>query len=126
MNLAATLVRVHCYHRLDRHFTFELAVQKEQKLVTDGIYGIVRHPSYSATILACIGYSVAQFCPGSWLYEYLGVVPTVALGTGLSAIVAAIFEERIRTEDVMLKKSFGEQWEEWAKRVPYRIIPGVL
>ncbi|KAL1726805.1 hypothetical protein EV714DRAFT_218595, partial [Schizophyllum commune] len=35
-------------------FTFELAVQKEQKLVTDGVYGIVRNPSSSATILTCI------------------------------------------------------------------------
>ncbi|KAL1725873.1 hypothetical protein EV714DRAFT_277105 [Schizophyllum commune] len=86
LNLAATLLRVHCYHRLDRHFTFELAVQKEQKLVTDGVYGIVRHPSYSATILACIGYSVAQFFPGSWLYEYLGVMPTTALGAGLGTV----------------------------------------
>ncbi|KAL1757625.1 hypothetical protein FB107DRAFT_208912 [Schizophyllum commune] len=126
LNLAGTLLRVHCYRKLDRHFTFELAVQKEQKLVTDGVYGIVRHPSYSAAIVACIGFYMAQLCPGSWLYEYFGVAPTAALGTGLFATMVVGLGKRIQTEDDMLKNNFGEQWQEWAKRVPYRIIPGLI
>ena len=126
LNLAGTLLRIHCYRKLDRHFTFELAVQKEQKLVTDGVYGIVCHPSYSAAIVACIGFYMAQLCPGSWLYEYFGVVPTAALGAGLLATMVVGLGKRMRTEDNMLKDNFGEQWQEWAKRVPYRIIPGLI
>ncbi|KAL1748866.1 hypothetical protein HDZ31DRAFT_71405 [Schizophyllum fasciatum] len=126
LNLVGTLLRIHCYRKLDRLFTFELAVQKEQKLVTDGVYGIVRHPSYTAVLTACIGCYAAQLCPGSWLYEYAGFAPTAALGTFLMALLTVGIGERILTEDDMLRKGFGEQWEEWAKRVPYRLIPGIL
>jgi protein-S-isoprenylcysteine O-methyltransferase Ste14 len=28
-------------------------------------------------------------------------------------------------EDVYLKAQFGEQWERFAKQVPYRYIPGI-
>ncbi|KAI5828724.1 hypothetical protein K523DRAFT_243862 [Schizophyllum commune Tattone D] len=126
LNLAGTLLRIHCYRKLDRHFTYELAVQKDQKLVTDGVYSIVRHPSYTAAVAACIGFYMAQLCPGSWVYEYTGLVPTAVLGTGLSATMVVGLGKRIQTEDNMLKNNFGEQWQEWAKRVPYRIIPGLI
>ncbi|KAI0628343.1 hypothetical protein C8Q77DRAFT_1068342 [Trametes polyzona] len=133
MNLAGTFIRIHCYRRLDRAFTFELAIQKEQKLVTDGAYGIVRHPSYTGGFLAGIGCFMAQLSPGCWLHEFLGLSTVLTsplrtalfwaalLGPGLYGLAS-----RIRTEDEMLKKAFGKEWEGWARRVPYALIPGVL
>ncbi|KAL1671314.1 hypothetical protein EV122DRAFT_295553 [Schizophyllum commune] len=131
MNLAGTLVRIHCYRKLDRAFTFELAVHEEQKLITDGAYSIVRHPSYTGGLLAGMGCFMAQLTPGCWLHEYSGLVPTSPLGTTLFWLALVIpglygFASRIKTEDEMLKKNFGKQWEEWARRVPYKLIPGVL
>jgi protein-S-isoprenylcysteine O-methyltransferase Ste14 len=32
---------------------------------------------------------------------------------------------RMSKEDDALRKTFGKQWEEWAKRVPYKLIPWV-
>ena len=29
-------------------------------------------------------------------------------------------------EDKMLKKEFGKDWDEWAKNVPYNVIPYIL
>lgn len=30
---------------------------------------------------------------------------------------------RARTEDTMLHQEFGDQWKEWAARVPYLLVP---
>ncbi|KAF9231526.1 hypothetical protein BU15DRAFT_29738, partial [Melanogaster broomeanus] len=32
---------------------------------------------------------------------------------------------RMPEEDRMLKRAFGKEWERWAERVRYRLIPGV-
>jgi len=32
---------------------------------------------------------------------------------------------RMSVEDDILRKQFGAEWDNWAKRVPYRVIPGV-
>ncbi len=32
---------------------------------------------------------------------------------------------RMSTEDAALKKRFGAQWDQWASRVRYMVIPGV-
>ena len=32
---------------------------------------------------------------------------------------------RTSKEDVALRKQFGTKWDDWAKRVPYSIFPGV-
>jgi protein-S-isoprenylcysteine O-methyltransferase Ste14 len=32
---------------------------------------------------------------------------------------------RLLQEDEVLKKSFGKEWDEWASRVRWRIMPGV-
>lgn len=130
MNLVGSLIRVHCYRKLDRAFTFELAVQKEQKLVTDGVYSIVRHPSYLGGLLAGLGWYVTQLTPGCWLHEFIGIMPNTPRGTTMFWVILIVpglygFFGRIRTEEEMLKKGFDKQWEDWAKRVPYKLVPGV-
>ncbi len=35
------------------------------------------------------------------------------------------FVLRSSEEDVVLSKQFGEEWNEWAKSVRYRLVPGV-
>jgi protein-S-isoprenylcysteine O-methyltransferase Ste14 len=32
---------------------------------------------------------------------------------------------RVPEEDAMMRKQFGQEWERWAARVPYKSIPGV-
>lgn len=33
---------------------------------------------------------------------------------------------RMSKEDEALKKTFGQDWIEWATKVPYKLIPGIL
>lgn len=35
------------------------------------------------------------------------------------------FVERAEVEDQVLKEEFGKEWEEWARVVRYRFIPGL-
>ena len=32
---------------------------------------------------------------------------------------------RMPVEDEILKKEFGREWDEWARAVQYRLVPGV-
>ena len=42
-------------------------------------------------------------------------------------LIATIFFvlTRMSKEDMALRNQFGEKWDDWAKRVPYSIFPGI-
>lgn len=60
VNISGGILRVICFRVLGRFFTFDLAVQKDQKVIQSGPYAIVRHPSYSAMLLHQIGTSFSM------------------------------------------------------------------
>ncbi|EPQ54399.1 hypothetical protein GLOTRDRAFT_76881 [Gloeophyllum trabeum ATCC 11539] len=125
---AGTILRVECYRTLGRLFTYQVSIRKEHQLVTSGPYSLVRHPAYTAGWLVYSGVNLCMFGPGSWLRE-CGWLDTVMgqtlLGTVIAVgfIVSGFMIYRTRLEDVLLKNQFGEQWDAWARRVPYRLIP---
>ncbi|KAF9802616.1 hypothetical protein IEO21_09867 [Rhodonia placenta] len=124
------LLRMYCYRTLGRFFTFEVSIRDNHRLVTEGPYAYVRHPSYTAWIATMIGLGICHGCPGSWMRES-GLLDTVAGKTvmGLYALsissVTIGFLRRAPLEDALLKREFGKEWEQWSKRVPYRMIPFV-
>ena len=42
----------------------------------------------------------------------------------VSAVSSALLR-RMSAEDMALKKLFGQEWVDWAARVPYKLIPWV-
>ncbi|TCD67144.1 hypothetical protein EIP91_000428 [Steccherinum ochraceum] len=128
---AGTILRALCYRALGRHFTFELAIKKEHKLVTDGPYSFVRHPSYLGEILVFLGMVLAQlFNPGTWWTE-CGMWETrqgQAFGyfwVVFTSSVLWMILSRVPKEDLMMRMQFGEEWMSWSKRTPYAVIPYV-
>jgi len=123
-------LREKCYRALGPLFTIELAIRKDHKLVTTGPYGVVRHPSY-AGILAVQAGLVCWFCsPGSWLRESGVLESTVGSGfvyvSGLILGFIIMFGvSRMGREEKELRKAFGGEWDAWARRVPYRLVPGL-
>ena len=125
------VMRILCYRALGRHFTFELSLRKDHKLVTDGPYGVVRHPSYTALIMVTVGTLLCLTGQGSWLAES-GILSTligrllVAMWAAEVAWIPVVMIMRVGTEDEILRKEFKEEWEVWSRRTPYKLIPGVL
>ncbi|KAI0372374.1 ICMT-domain-containing protein [Pilatotrama ljubarskyi] len=128
--ICGAALRKWCYRALGRHFTFELALLKEHKLVTSGPYAFVRHPSYTGVLAALGGTLAMELAPGGWLRES-GVLGTALGRVAVAARVAGMvgscvgIVKRVRKEDEVLRKEFGKQWEEWVRRVPYALIPYV-
>ncbi|KAG1722788.1 uncharacterized protein EDB91DRAFT_1230500 [Suillus paluster] len=130
MVVMSSYIRWKCYRTLGRFFTYELSIRDDHKLITSGPYSVVRHPSYTGLAISFAGACLTYGAPGSWLREsgILGLpfVSGVAkIWTALMVIVVACLAVRIPHEDKLMAQSIGKEWEEWAQRVKYRLIPGI-
>lgn len=81
------------------------------QLVTDGIFKYIRHPHYTSVLIVGIGlafffYSIA------------------ALAISLLAIPLMIWS--IFDEEKLLIKQYGEEYKEFMKKTPWRMIPRVF
>ena len=124
-------LRMHAIHHLGRQFTFTLSLKNEHKLVTDGPYSIVRHPSYLGAILYCVGNVVFVMGPGSvWFEHRLWLHPVGALAVlswvALNLSIMTLMVWRTTDEDAALRGEFGEQWDLWAKKTPYKLFPFIF
>ncbi|PCH38749.1 hypothetical protein WOLCODRAFT_66486, partial [Wolfiporia cocos MD-104 SS10] len=128
--IAATAFRVASYRALGRLFTFELSIREDHKLISDGPYTFVRHPSYTALYLLMPPMFACQLGPGSWALE-CGILKTpmglvcASVWLGYMSLLCYVMAKRVNVEDEMLKEAFGHQWLEWAARTRYRLIPGI-
>ncbi|KAH6914447.1 hypothetical protein BKA70DRAFT_1182670 [Coprinopsis sp. MPI-PUGE-AT-0042] len=124
------LGRLSCYRALGKYFTFEMSIKKDHGLIKTGPYSVVRHPSYTAMALNCLGMFFAFMCPGSWTREsgvlntLIGKVLIIGLCILYPTIVVALIQ-RLPEEEATLQKLFGKEWEQWRKEVPYKLIPFV-
>lgn len=123
-------LRLYCMSTLGKLWSFQLSVRKEHKLVTNGPYSIVRHPSYTGLLLQNIGIIVMYGSQGSWMRQS-GILHVpfakvlVAVNVCFLVIGFWLSITRPAVEDEMLQRAMGEDWKNWAKKVKYRILPGV-
>ena len=94
---------------LGRRFSGLVAIQPGHELVTDGMYGIIRHPSYLGLLVNALGWALA-FRSGA------GVV--------LTALMVWPVLARIRAEEALLRAHFGDRYAAYCRRTS-RLIPGV-
>ncbi|KAG1775669.1 hypothetical protein EV702DRAFT_972861 [Suillus placidus] len=122
--------RLYCMSTLGKLWSFQLSIRKEHRLVTDGPYSIVRHPSYTAFFLQYVGIIVMYGGPGSWMRQS-GILQVPFMKVPAAIIFVAytvcawIVIVRLAVEDKMMQRAMGEDWENWAKQVKYRLLPGV-
>ncbi len=96
--------------QLGESFTVDVAVTASAKLKTDGIYEIIRHPSYLGILLVVFGFS----CAMNSFYSFLVLVVPV--------FIAVIY--RINVEEKVLIAEFGEQYTVYMSDTK-RLIPGL-
>jgi protein-S-isoprenylcysteine O-methyltransferase Ste14 len=94
---------------LGHRFSGLVAIQPGHRLVTDGIYGVIRHPSYLGLLVTSLGWALA-FRSG------VGLLLTLA-----STLVVL---GRIQAEEKLLGSHFGAEYEAYRRRTS-RLIPGV-
>ncbi|KDQ51237.1 hypothetical protein JAAARDRAFT_140675 [Jaapia argillacea MUCL 33604] len=128
--MSGGLLRCWCYRTLGRFFTFQLSIRRDHRLVTHGPYSFVRHPSYTGGLLCTSGVWICMFSRGSWLREsgvaeYQVVQIVIVLYTAVLSLLYVAVIPRMCAEDVMMRKEFGKVWDDWALRVPYRVLPGI-
>jgi len=123
-----SLLRLSSFGSLGRYFTYQLAILPSHALVTTGPYAYVRHPSYVALPFAIFGWTLSSTSQGTVLREWFGETNTdwVVLIQMIGMFcVCWLLAKRAEVEDQVLKKEFGKEWEEWARVVKYRFIPGL-
>jgi len=94
---------------LGERFSGLVAIQPMHTLVTGGIYGVIRHPSYLGLLMNSLGWSLA-FRSG------VGVLLTVLLILPLLA--------RISAEENLLYSQFGDDYNAYCSQT-LRLIPGI-
>ena len=92
---------------LGRRFSGLVAIQPGHTLVTSGVYGVIRHPSYLGLLVNSLG----------WALAFRSVV-----GVLLTALLIPPLLARIRAEERLLRAQFGEQHDVYCNRTS-RLIP---
>jgi protein-S-isoprenylcysteine O-methyltransferase Ste14 len=86
-----------------------VTVEAEQKVVTTGLYGLVRHPMYTGNVILMVGVPLA-------LGSYWGLVFVIP-----GVVVLAL---RIRDEEELLEHELSG-YREYTQQVHYRLVPYV-
>jgi len=93
--------------RENAYLSRTIKVEEGQTVVSTGLYGIVRHPMYMATLLLFL---VMPLVLGSWW----ALIPF--------AFYPAIIISRLKDEEVLLTRELAG-YAEYKEKVRYRIIP---
>ena len=93
--------------RENTYLSRTIEVQEGQKVIDTGLYGIVRHPMYSATLLLFLSMPLV-----------LGSVWSFLIFLAYPFIIAA----RLKDEEKFLEEEL-EGYREYKEKVKYRLIP---
>jgi protein-S-isoprenylcysteine O-methyltransferase Ste14 len=94
---------------LGHRFSGLVAIQPGHALVTSGVYGIIRHPSYLGLLVSSLGWGLAF---RSWV------------GVLLTALTIPPLIARIRAEERLLRAQFGDEHSAYCSRTS-RLVPGL-
>ena len=93
--------------RENAYLSRTIEVQDNQKVIDTGLYGVIRHPMYCATLFLFLSMGIVLGSPISFVI-LLAYIPIIAL--------------RISNEEKVLKRNLPG-YEEYCKRVKYRVVP---
>ena len=93
--------------RENAYLSRTIKVQENQKVVDTGLYGIVRHPMYTATIILFLSMPLIL---GSLISFFIFLAYPILIG------FRAVNEEKVLIKEL-------EGYDEYIKKVKYRFIP---
>ena len=95
---------------LGHRFSGLVAIQPGHTLVTNGIYSVIRHPSYLGLLVAMLGW---------------GLTFRSGVGVLLTALMIPPLLARIASEERLLRSQFGDEYDAYRARTS-RLIPGIF
>lgn len=107
--IAGGMLRLAPVFVLGKRFSGLVAIQPGHTLVTDGLYRVIRNPSYLGLLINGLGWSLA-------FRSLAGIVLTALL---LPPLVA-----RMHAEEKLLHEQFGDEYDAYRART-WRLIPRV-
>ena len=93
--------------RENAYLSRNIEVQEGQKLVDTGLYGIVRHPMYTATVFM---FTAIPLVSGSWY----GLAPMLTYPVVI--VIRILNEEKVLSEGL-------DGYIDYKKKVKYRLLP---
>jgi protein-S-isoprenylcysteine O-methyltransferase Ste14 len=94
-------------HVLGNRFSGLVAIQQGHALVTDGIYSLVRNPSYLGLLVGSLGWSLAFRSVAGVVLTLLHLPPLIA---------------RMSAEERLLQATFGAEYQAYRART-WRLVP---
>jgi protein-S-isoprenylcysteine O-methyltransferase Ste14 len=95
---------------LGRNWSPTLQIVQEQRLITEGVYGRIRHPIYAAIWL----WGIAQaLLPHNWIAGLAGL-----------ALFLPVYLYRMPREEQIMAEHFGEAYHAYASRTG-RVLPRI-
>ena len=94
---------------LGHRFSGLVAIQPGHTLVTNGVYSVIRHPSYLGLLINSLGWGLAF---------------RSAVGVLLTALTIPPLLARIHAEEIMLRTEFGAEYDAYRARTS-RLIPAL-
>lgn len=96
--------------RENEYLSRTIEVEENQRVVNTGLYAVVRHPMYSATILLFLSMPLI-----------LGSIISFAIALSYLFIII----KRIKNEEAVLEKEL-QGYTEYKKKVKYKLIPFIF
>ena len=93
--------------RENAYLSRTIGVQENQKVIDTGLYGMVRHPMYSATVLMFLSMPLV-----------LGSLPSFVI----MLVYIPLIAKRIRNEEAILLEGLNG-YADYCSKVKYKIIP---
>ena len=93
--------------RENEYLSRTIEVQENQKVVDTGLYGVVRHPMYAATVFLFLSMALVLNSPISFVI--------------MLAYIPIIMKRTVNEEEFLEKELEG--YAEYKKKVKHRIIP---
>src|SRR5208337_3750464 len=95
---------------LGDNWSSDVTLKRDHELIVAGPYRWVRHPIYTGILVALLGSALA-------LGEWRGVLAV--------ALTGAAFWHKLKIEEAVMRRRFGETYANYAERVP-ALIPFVM
>jgi 7-dehydrocholesterol reductase len=81
-------------------------------LLASGFWGVARHFHYMPELMVALAWSLPAGSRNFLPYFYL-------------TFLAILLVDRAGRDDLRCRTKYGRSWDEYCRRVPYRILPGV-